>query len=153
MCSPGCPGTHSVDQTGLELTETCLPLPPKYWDQRGAPLCCHLVFVLLFLSQALTALVNLTSLSFPAIPRGFGGCDIHWIKLSMKYFLGKVIMATDPTPTTLLPEPQLICTLNENPAQGRFPGFLETSSAGSIIAQSGAAHPPSRRKVSVPGGC
>ena len=21
-----------VDQTGLEITEICLPLPPKYWD-------------------------------------------------------------------------------------------------------------------------
>jgi hypothetical protein len=27
LCSPGCPGTHSVIQAGLELTETCLPLP------------------------------------------------------------------------------------------------------------------------------
>jgi hypothetical protein len=26
---PGCPGTHFVDQAGLEL---CLPLPPKFWD-------------------------------------------------------------------------------------------------------------------------
>ena len=29
LCSPGCPGTHSVDQAGLELTEICLPLLPK----------------------------------------------------------------------------------------------------------------------------
>ncbi|EDL24795.1 mCG147845 [Mus musculus] len=28
--SPGCPGTHSVDQAGLELI--LLPLPPKCWD-------------------------------------------------------------------------------------------------------------------------
>jgi hypothetical protein len=34
LCSPGCPGTHSVDQTGLEI---CLPLPPKCWDERRAP--------------------------------------------------------------------------------------------------------------------
>jgi hypothetical protein len=26
-CSPGCPGTHSVDQAGLEFIEICLPLP------------------------------------------------------------------------------------------------------------------------------
>jgi hypothetical protein len=26
LCSPGCPGTHFVDQAGLELTEICLPL-------------------------------------------------------------------------------------------------------------------------------
>jgi hypothetical protein len=32
LCSPGCPGTHSVDQAGLELTEIYLPLPPKCWD-------------------------------------------------------------------------------------------------------------------------
>jgi hypothetical protein len=25
LCSPGCPGPHSVDQAGLELTELCLP--------------------------------------------------------------------------------------------------------------------------------
>jgi hypothetical protein len=25
------PGTHSADQTGLELTKICLPLLPKYW--------------------------------------------------------------------------------------------------------------------------
>ena len=28
LCSLGCPGTHSVDQAGLELTEIHLPLPP-----------------------------------------------------------------------------------------------------------------------------
>jgi hypothetical protein len=31
LYSPGCPGTHSVDQAGLEL-EIHLPLPPKCWD-------------------------------------------------------------------------------------------------------------------------
>ena len=30
--SPGCPGTSSVDQAGLELTEICLPLPPECWN-------------------------------------------------------------------------------------------------------------------------
>jgi hypothetical protein len=29
VCSPGCPGSQSVDQTGLELTEIHLPLPPE----------------------------------------------------------------------------------------------------------------------------
>lgn len=28
VCSPGCLETRSIDQTGLELTEVCLPLPP-----------------------------------------------------------------------------------------------------------------------------
>ena len=27
-----CPGTHSVDQAGFELTEIRLPLPPGCWD-------------------------------------------------------------------------------------------------------------------------
>jgi hypothetical protein len=27
LCSPGCPGTHSVDQAGLELRSACLYLP------------------------------------------------------------------------------------------------------------------------------
>ena len=28
----GCPGTHSVDQAGLELTKIPLPLLPECWD-------------------------------------------------------------------------------------------------------------------------
>ena len=32
LCSPGCPGTRSVDQAGLELTEIHLPLPPERWE-------------------------------------------------------------------------------------------------------------------------
>ncbi|ERE86605.1 tubulin polyglutamylase TTLL4 [Cricetulus griseus] len=32
QCSPSCPGTRSVDQADLELTETHLPLPPKCWN-------------------------------------------------------------------------------------------------------------------------
>jgi hypothetical protein len=31
---PGWPETHSVNQVGLKLAETCLPLPPKCWDSR-----------------------------------------------------------------------------------------------------------------------
>ncbi|XP_052598704.1 NF-kappa-B essential modulator isoform X4 [Peromyscus californicus insignis] len=31
------PGSCSVAQAGLELTEICLPLPPKYWDQSHTP--------------------------------------------------------------------------------------------------------------------
>lgn len=30
--SPGCPGTHCVDQANLELSEICLILPPECWD-------------------------------------------------------------------------------------------------------------------------
>jgi hypothetical protein len=37
--SLGCSGTHCIHQAGLELTEICLPLPPKCWDQRHAPWC------------------------------------------------------------------------------------------------------------------
>ncbi|KAL1762878.1 rho guanine nucleotide exchange factor 1 isoform X1, partial [Sigmodon hispidus] len=32
LCSPGCPGTHSVNQASLELTEILLPLPLECWD-------------------------------------------------------------------------------------------------------------------------
>ena len=32
QCSLGCPGTHSVDQAGLELTKIRLPLPLECWD-------------------------------------------------------------------------------------------------------------------------
>jgi hypothetical protein len=31
LYSPGCLGTHSVDQAGLEL-RNLLPLPTEYWD-------------------------------------------------------------------------------------------------------------------------
>ena len=31
-CSPGCPGTLSVDQAGLKFIEIHLPLPPERWD-------------------------------------------------------------------------------------------------------------------------
>jgi hypothetical protein len=37
LYSPGCPGTHFVDQADLELTEIHLPLPPECWDWRPAP--------------------------------------------------------------------------------------------------------------------
>jgi hypothetical protein len=37
LYSPGCPGTHSVDQAGLELRKVRLPLTPKCWDQRHVP--------------------------------------------------------------------------------------------------------------------
>ena len=37
LCIPDCPGTHSVDQTGLGLTETRLPVLPECWDYRRAP--------------------------------------------------------------------------------------------------------------------
>jgi hypothetical protein len=33
LCSPGCPGTHSVDQAHLN-SEICLPLPPTAWQHR-----------------------------------------------------------------------------------------------------------------------
>ena len=32
LSGPSWPGTHYVDQAGLELTEIHLPLPPEYWD-------------------------------------------------------------------------------------------------------------------------
>lgn len=35
--SSSCPGTHLVGQSGLELSEICLPLPLEHWDSRHAP--------------------------------------------------------------------------------------------------------------------
>lgn len=32
QCSPGCSGTLSIGQAGLESTEVHQPLSPKYWD-------------------------------------------------------------------------------------------------------------------------
>jgi hypothetical protein len=32
------PGSHHIDQAGLELTEICLLLPPRSWDWGGGPL-------------------------------------------------------------------------------------------------------------------
>jgi hypothetical protein len=32
LCSPGCPGTLSVDWASLKLREIRLPLPPQCWD-------------------------------------------------------------------------------------------------------------------------
>jgi hypothetical protein len=46
LCSPGCPGTHFVDQTGLELIEIHLSLPPECWDYSCAPL--HLAKKVIF---------------------------------------------------------------------------------------------------------
>jgi hypothetical protein len=31
LCSPGCPGTCSVDQAGLKVQIYHLPLPPECW--------------------------------------------------------------------------------------------------------------------------
>ena len=31
LCSSGSPGTHSIDQAGLKLTEILLPMPPECW--------------------------------------------------------------------------------------------------------------------------
>jgi hypothetical protein len=38
LCSPGCPGTHFVEQVASN-SEICLPLPPKCWDKRHVPPC------------------------------------------------------------------------------------------------------------------
>lgn len=37
LCTFGCPGPCSVQQADLELTEPCLPMPPKCWKNRNAP--------------------------------------------------------------------------------------------------------------------
>jgi len=37
LCSSDCFETYYVNQGGLELTDICLPLPPKSWDWRHVP--------------------------------------------------------------------------------------------------------------------
>ena len=32
LCNPGCSETHYADESGLKLTEICLPLPLEFWD-------------------------------------------------------------------------------------------------------------------------
>jgi hypothetical protein len=54
LCSPGCPGTHSVDQAGFKLREIHLPLPLMCWDKRHVS--PYLSWNLLFLRQGLTVL-------------------------------------------------------------------------------------------------
>jgi len=47
LCSPGCPGTLSVDKAGFKLRDPPEPLSPKCWDQRcvSAPLGLNQVFL------------------------------------------------------------------------------------------------------------
>lgn len=39
LCSFSWPAAHHRDKGGLELTNVCLLLPPKCWDQKCMPLC------------------------------------------------------------------------------------------------------------------
>ena len=48
LCNLGCLGASSVDQAGLELTESHLPLPPEFWDSKKC--YHHLVTFFLFMS-------------------------------------------------------------------------------------------------------
>jgi hypothetical protein len=41
LCSLDCFWTHSINQAGFELTEICLPLPPKCWDYTWLPPCLY----------------------------------------------------------------------------------------------------------------
>ena len=45
-CSPSCPGTHTVDQAGHELTEMCLALPPAGIKSHEPP--CPAAIILIF---------------------------------------------------------------------------------------------------------
>jgi len=38
QCTLDCPGTHYVDQAGLEFTNIHMFLSPKFWDKRYLPL-------------------------------------------------------------------------------------------------------------------
>jgi len=39
LCSPDCPRTYYVEQTGLRLEDISLPLPSNSWDWRLVPPC------------------------------------------------------------------------------------------------------------------
>ena len=57
LCSPGCPGTHSVDQASLKLTEIYLLLPPFITVNHGYLVGTQPTLSLeLFLSQSLLSL-------------------------------------------------------------------------------------------------
>jgi hypothetical protein len=50
LCSPGCPGTHSVDQVGLELRDPLRSnsetiLPPECWDKDVCQHCPADIFI------------------------------------------------------------------------------------------------------------
>jgi hypothetical protein len=58
--TPGCPGTQSVAHDGLEITEICLPLPPKCWIKGTSH---HLLAVIILLQVIL--FVSLDTLYTP----------------------------------------------------------------------------------------
>lgn len=37
-----------IDQVGLELTDICLPLPPRGWDERSVPPCLAFLSLYVF---------------------------------------------------------------------------------------------------------
>lgn len=53
MCSPDCPGAHSVDQASLTLSDP----PPEYWDLKDM---CHrsLAFTTLFYQEEIYTTEN-----------------------------------------------------------------------------------------------
>jgi hypothetical protein len=57
LCSPGCPGTHSVDQAGLELrnppasASQVLGLKARATTARGTPLFKHNIFYFIFINH------------------------------------------------------------------------------------------------------
>jgi hypothetical protein len=51
LCSPGCPETQSVDQAGLKLIETHLPLPPECLGLKVCAITAWLLFFFFFLFE------------------------------------------------------------------------------------------------------
>ncbi|CAH6888699.1 Scfd2 [Phodopus roborovskii] len=77
----GCPGTCSVDQVGLELTEICLPLPPECWTDgfigiKSGILHIYLVIYLLIYFY-LTSLPGTTVISSVNIFQNVLLCQAH----------------------------------------------------------------------------
>jgi hypothetical protein len=64
LCSPDCPGTSSVEQAGLELTEIYLLLPPERWDQRCTALLLRSFYKKVF------------KISLSVSPQGLVSCNL-----------------------------------------------------------------------------
>ena len=87
LYSSACPGTHSIDQIGLKLTEICVHLPPERWDKRmrhhrpalltvliTCLFCCLLIqcmsFTIMHKVNSLSPMWRVPEVSSKALPEG-----------------------------------------------------------------------------------
>lgn len=82
LCTFGCPDPCSVHQADLELTEPCLPLPPKSWNNRHVP-----SFNLVFYSPWIYTIFSLflTRWSLSLWVRGSYRCPSYCWRLQRKF--------------------------------------------------------------------